>query len=172
MLTSRDNWLNSCKQEKRWVKMHHECMKVLLGLALSSTHNVTASKIFSFGYILDLYSMDRSHLELYPAAQVRDSKVPVVQLNPLSLCFTDYRDLLHFFPTANGRYITMPSWLSILAPGSLFCTWGSLFLPDRLALSKVCRCCLVTQGGKCWAISGKLFYNPLSGNIFSRNCRS
>lgn len=55
---------------------------------------------------------------------------------------------------------------------SLFHTWGLLFLPDRLALSKVCRCCLDTQGGKCCAISGKLLWNPLSGNIFSRNCRN
>lgn len=48
MLTSRDNRLNSCKQNKRWVIMHHKCMKVLLSLALSSTHNVTASKILSY----------------------------------------------------------------------------------------------------------------------------
>lgn len=57
-------------------------MKVLLALALSSTHNVTASKIFPM-VIFSIFTIwiDHNTLDFNQLHKFRDSKATVVQLH-------------------------------------------------------------------------------------------
>lgn len=156
-------------------------MEVLRSLALSCTHDVTASNIFWFGYLLDLYNMDWSwHPELHPAAQVQrqeSQRAPLLyNYTLLSLLYRLEKPITFLSHCKWALYshaqliIQSGSWVSFLlmASSSSLLGWpwarhaGTMLsgYPGRRV------------HGHFQANYRNVFWNPLSGNIFSGNCKS
>ena len=156
-------------------------MEILLSLALSSTHDMMASNIFWFGYLLHLYNMDWSqHPELHPAVQVQrrlSQKAPLLyNYTFLTLLYRLERPIMFLSHCKWALYyhaqliIQSGSWISFLLAAS------SSSLPGwpwaRHARTMLSGYPGRRVHGHFQANYRNVFWNPLSGNVFSGNCKS